>query len=62
MVGLNIKKFRVSAGLTQLQLAKKVGVSEPMICQIERGTKMPTVILAKEIADALNVDINELLE
>ena len=62
MVGLNIKKFRVSAGLTQLQLAKKVGVSEPMICQIERGTKMPKVILAKEIADALNVDINELLE
>lgn len=62
MVGANIKKFRVSAGLTQLQLAKKVGVSEPMICQIERGTKMPTVILAKEIADALNVNINELLE
>lgn len=62
MVGANIKKIRVSAGLTQLQLAKKVGVSEPMICQIERGTKMPTVILAKEIADALNVNINELLE
>lgn len=62
MVGLNIKKIRVSAGLTQLQLAKKVGVSEPMICQIERGTKMPTVILAKEIADALNVNINKLLE
>lgn len=62
MVGLNIKKFRISAGLTQLQLAKKVGVSEPMICQIERGTKMPTVILAKEIADALDVDIKKLLE
>lgn len=62
MVGANIKKIRVSAGLTQLQLAKKVGVSEPMICQIERGTKIPTVILAKEIADALNVNINELLE
>ena len=62
MVGANIKKIRVSAGLTQLQLAKKVGVSKPMICQIERGTKIPTVILAKEIADALNVNINELLE
>lgn len=62
MVGANIKKIRVSVGLTQLQLAKKVGVSEPMICQIERGTKMPTVILAKEIADALDVDIKKLLE
>ena len=62
MVGASIKKIRVSVGLTQLQLAKKVGVSEPMICQIERGTKMPTVILAKEIADALDVDIKKLLE
>lgn len=54
-----IKIKREEAGLTQEQLADKVGVTRPMITQIERGTKNVTLALAKEIAAALNCDIRE---
>lgn len=33
-----------------------------MIAQIERGTKIPTILLSQEIAKALNCTINDLIE
>ena len=41
-IGENIKKIRNSNGLTQEALANKVGITRPMLTQIERGTKTPT--------------------
>ena len=52
-VGANIKAKRTALNLTQRELAQRVNVDPSMICQIERGTKMPTLPLGKEIADAL---------
>lgn len=59
-VGENIRKRREQIGMMQAQLADKVGVSQPMICQIERGTKVPTLLLSMDIAAALHCDIGEL--
>lgn len=61
-VGDNIKMYRKQRGLTQEQLAQQVGVTHSMICQIERGTKAATMQLGKEIADALDVSVEELLK
>ena len=58
-IGENIKRIRLERGLTQKQLAEIVGVTSPMITQIERGTRHATMELGKEIADALSCDINE---
>ena len=48
--------------MTQKQLAEKVFVDQSMICQIERGTKTPSLPLGKEIADALGCNVDDLLK
>ena len=60
-VGRNIKAIREKAGMQQTELAEKVGVSQSMICQIERGTKGCSIQLGAQIAEALGCEINELL-
>lgn len=37
-----VKSMREQAGLTQVQLAKMVGVSQPMIARMERGLDQRT--------------------
>lgn len=61
-IGENIKEKRLSCSMTQKELAEKVNVDQSMICQIERGTKTPSLPLGKEIADALGCELNNLLE
>ena len=60
-IGENIKNRRKSAGMSQNDLAAAVGVSVPMICQIERGTKSVTLMLGAEIAKILQCDLNDLV-
>ena len=60
-VGANIKRQRLARGMTQKELAAQVRVDQSMICQIERGTKTPSLPLGKEIADCLGVSVEELL-
>lgn len=60
-VGENIARMRESKNMTQLELADKAGVSQSMIGQIERGSKVPTVVLANVIAKALGGDINDIV-
>lgn len=50
-----IKQARKSAGLTQRELALAVGVSQPVISQLESGENLQSVHLLK-IADACQVD------
>lgn len=48
--------------MQQGDLAKAVGVSQAMICQIERGTKVPSMPLGAEIAACLGCKIDDLFE
>ena len=59
IISVSIKAKRLECGLTQKELADKVGVDQSMICQIERGTKSPTLALSVEIAAALGCDVCE---
>ena len=59
-ISASIKAKRLECGLTQKELADKVGVDQSMICQIERGTKSPTLALSVEIAAALDCDVCEI--
>ncbi|MCD8238445.1 MAG: helix-turn-helix domain-containing protein [Clostridiales bacterium] len=59
-IGENIKKLRKERNLTQQELGDKVGVTQAMIGQIERGSKTPTMVLGKDIAEAFEVDVAEL--
>ncbi|AUB67241.1 XRE family transcriptional regulator (plasmid) [Bacillus cereus] len=56
-----IREKRIEKGWTQLDLAKKSGVPQPTISQIENGyRKYPTYTNIKRIAIALNINIAEL--
>ena len=61
-VGENIKRLREGAGLTQQELADKVGVGRTWIAQIERGAKCPSIVFSAELAQVLGCSIDELLK
>lgn len=60
-IGTNIKEKRLELGMTQKELAERVSVDQSMICQIERGTKAPSLPLGIEIAAALKCRIEDLV-
>lgn len=60
-IGETIKEIRTDRKLSQAELAKAICVTQSMLCQIERGTKIPSLPLAKEIADVLECGIEDLL-
>lgn len=50
-----IKQARTAAGLTQRQLAEKMGVKQPFIARLERPGAFPTVRTLQRIARALGL-------
>lgn len=61
-VGKNIRRIREEKGITQASLAEQAGITQSMLCQIERGTKNPSLQVSKEIADALGCEIDTFLD
>ena len=61
-VGENISRMRAASGLSQAELAEKVGVAQSMVAQIERGSKMPTVTLANALAQALGGKLTDIVD
>ena len=60
-IGEKLRELRQKKGLSQEELAKVVQVSQPWISQIERGTKIVTVPLAKELAAFFQCSVVELI-
>ena len=60
-MGENICRIRESRQITQGCVAEKVGISQAMLCQIERGTKNPSLQVGRDIADILHCKIDDLL-
>ena len=58
----NLKAERYRKGVTQAQLAELVGVSESTVSLLERGLQTPSIFLVYDIANVLEIDINELLK
>ncbi len=59
IIGKTIKALRHNAGLTQSQLAEKVGLSEKHISKIEQGANLPALDNFLKIADLLQINIPE---
>ena len=56
-MGNNVRYYREYHGLSQRQLAARVGVTNTAISAIERGAHIPSVLLALRIARALGVSV-----
>jgi len=56
-----LKRARARRKLTQVELAKRVGVDEMTISRIERDVRRPSMALLQRLAKALGVPVSELL-
>lgn len=56
-LGALIREHRHAAGLTQTELARRAGTSQPTVARLETGTSEPTVATLRRIASALGVDL-----
>ena len=61
ITGPAIKRFREARQLTQAQLAEKIGVSDKAVSKWERGLACPDLVFLDDLADLLDVSIEELL-
>lgn len=57
-----IKEAREAAGLSQYVLARRSGVTQPFISQLEAGLKNPTYLTLQKLALGLGVDPAQLVE
>ena len=56
-----LKELRKQAGLTQVDVAEKLGISQPAYASWERGVKKPTQENLVKIAQILNVSVDYLV-
>lgn len=53
---------RKKAGLTQMEVAKALGVSDAAVCQWEKGETMPTAKRLREVAKLYKCSVDKLLK
>jgi transcriptional regulator with XRE-family HTH domain len=55
MVGRNVRRLRIAAGLSQAELAERMGVDRAYVSGLELGQRNPTIVTLWHIAKALGV-------
>ncbi|MFZ5647963.1 MAG: helix-turn-helix domain-containing protein [Bacillota bacterium] len=57
-----IKQLRLQMGISQSELARRIGYSHEFISQVERGIKTPSIKALQKIATGLGVPASSLME
>ncbi len=60
-IGKFIADQRKSVGLTQMQLAERLNITDKAVSKWERGLAMPDTSIMLELCGILNISVNELL-
>ena len=55
-----LKAARIAKGVTQAELAQRIGVTTQAISSFEKGAKAPKMETVKRIAEALGISVAEL--
>ena len=61
ITGATIKELREKQGLTQAELAEKIGVSDKAVSKWETAKGLPDIALVEPLAGALGVSVIELM-
>lgn len=61
-IGARIRKYREMCGLSQKELAQKIGVSNSRVSNWEQGINRPDADILADICKALNVSPSVLLD
>lgn len=62
MVGKNVKRLRLAAGLTQAALAERMGVDRAYVSGLELGQRNPTIVTLWHITKALGIGLRMLFD
>ena len=60
-IGKFISECRRAQGLTQIQLAEKLNITDRAVSKWETGKSMPDSSIMLELCDILSISVNELL-
>jgi len=61
-LGENLKKIRIQKNITQIEIARILGVDRSFVSNIENGKNNPTLSTITSLAKALDVSTNELFK
>ena len=57
-----VRSRRQTAGLSQEALADKAGLHRTYVGMLERGERNPTIVVVKQLANALGITMTSLVE
>lgn len=60
MIGIRIAEIRSQKGMTQDQLANKMGISPKYLSSIERGKENPTLDMLINLSESVDVDLGKI--
>jgi transcriptional regulator with XRE-family HTH domain len=61
-VGRNVRRLRTTAGLSQAELAERMGVDRAYVSGLELGQRNPTIVTLWHITKALGVKLQALVK
>ncbi len=61
-LGDNLKRIRIKKDITQIEIARRLGVDRSFVSNIENGKNNPTLSTITSLAKALDVPSTELLK
>lgn len=60
-LGERVKEIRIQKGLTQTELANRIGKDHPSINKLENGKVNPSYYFLYEVATGLGISVSELI-
>lgn len=61
-LGLRVKELREEKGMSQTDLAYKIGKDQPSINRLEKGKVNPSIIYLLQISEGLEISIEKLVK
>ena len=56
-LGVQVRSLRESCGVSQTELARRMGVKQPVVARIEAGGFQPRIDTLERVAEALGVEL-----
>ncbi|MCF7844158.1 helix-turn-helix domain-containing protein [Candidatus Gracilibacteria bacterium] len=61
-LGKNLKRIRTKKGISQVDVARSLGISRGFVSNLENGKTNPTLATITKLAGAIGVTTDELLK
>jgi transcriptional regulator with XRE-family HTH domain len=62
LVGRNVKRLRIAAGISQAELAERMGIDRAYVSGLELGRRNPTIVTLWHIGKALGVKLRSFFD